>query len=81
MRNFEDNAWADYCVNHPSIHIAQACLKNVTLYQFWCLADNYSDLLRCLHMHIRLVGSFGLKVGLYHRPNQINKMNDSRGGR
>ena len=30
VRNFEENAWADYCVNHPSMHIAQVCLKNVT---------------------------------------------------
>ena len=34
VRNFEDNAWADYCVNHPGMHIAQACLKNVTPYWF-----------------------------------------------
>ena len=27
VRNLEDNAWADYCVNHPDLHIAQACLK------------------------------------------------------
>ena len=32
VRNFEDNAWADYCVNHPGMHIAQTCLKNVTPY-------------------------------------------------
>ena len=44
VRNFEENAWANYCVNHPSMHIAQACLKDVTPYQFWCLADNYRDL-------------------------------------
>ena len=40
VRNFEDNAWADYCVDHPGMHIALACLKNVTPYQFWCLAHN-----------------------------------------
>ena len=34
VRNFEDNAWVDYCVNHPSMHIAQASLKNGTPYQF-----------------------------------------------
>ena len=44
VRNFEENAWADYCVNHPGMYIAQACLKNVTPFQFWCLADNYPDL-------------------------------------
>ena len=24
VRNFEDNAWVDYCVNHPGMHITQA---------------------------------------------------------
>ena len=33
LRNFEENAWAAYCVNRPSMHIAQACLKNGTPYQ------------------------------------------------
>ena len=50
VRNVEDNAWADYCVNHPSMHIAQACLKNVTPYQFWCLADNHPDLVSRMHI-------------------------------
>ena len=34
VRNFEDNAWTDCCVNHPAMHIAKARLKNVTSYQF-----------------------------------------------
>ena len=25
--NFEDNAWADYCVNHPGMHIARHVFK------------------------------------------------------
>ena len=28
VRNFKENVWADYCVNHPSMHIAQVPLKN-----------------------------------------------------
>ena len=58
VRNVEENAWTDYCVNHPCMHIAQACLKNVTPYQFWCLADNYPDL------QIRLMGNFGPNCGV-----------------
>ena len=60
VRNFEDNAWADCCVNHPDMHIAQACFKNVMSYQFWCLADNYPDLVSRRHIHIRLMGNFAL---------------------
>ena len=64
VRNFEDNAWADYCVNHPGMHIAQGCLRNVTPYQFWCLADNYPDLVSRMHIQIRLMGNFGLSGGV-----------------
>ena len=64
VRNFEDNAWADYCVNHPGMHIAQACLKNIIPYQFWCLSDNYPDLASRMHIHIRLTGNFGINGGV-----------------
>ena len=64
VRNFEGSVCADYCVNHPSVHIAQACLKNVTSYRFLCLADNYPDLVTCMHIQIRLVGNFGLNCGI-----------------
>ena len=53
VRNFEDNAWADYCVNH---------LKNVTPYQFWRLSDNYPDLVSRMHIQIRLMGNFGIML-------------------
>ena len=67
VRNFEDNARADYCLNHPGMHIGQACLKNVTLYQFWCLADNYPDLVSRMHIQIRLMGNFAFNGGeLWH---------------
>ena len=64
VRNFEDNAWADYCVNHPGMHIAQACLINVTPYQFCCLADNYPDLVSRMHIQIQILGNFGLSGGV-----------------
>ena len=64
VRNVEDNVWADYCVNHLGMHIPKACTKNVTPYQFWCLADNYPDLVSRMHIQIRLMGNFGLKGGV-----------------
>ena len=65
VRNFEDSAWADYCVNYPGMHIAPACLKNVTPYQFWCLADNYP------YFEVACTFRSGLRVvldsiGVYH---------------
>ena len=64
LRDFEDNAWADYYVNHPGMHIAQACLRNVTPYQFWCLADNYPSFVSRMQIQIRLMGNFGLNEGV-----------------
>ena len=64
VRNFEENAWADYCINHPSMHIAQACLKDATHYQFWCLADNYPDLVSRMRIQIRPMDNFGLNCGV-----------------
>ena len=60
VRNFEDNAWADFCVNQPGMHIAQACLKNAIPCQFWCLTDNCPDLVSRVHTQIRLTGNFGV---------------------
>ena len=64
VRNSEDNAWADYCVNHPGMHITQACLRNVTPYQVWCLADDYPDLVSRMHIQIRLMANCGLSGGV-----------------
>ena len=46
------------------MHIAQACLENVMPNQFWCLADNYPDLVSHMHTQIRLMGNFGLNGGV-----------------
>ena len=46
------------------MHIAQACLKNVTPYQLWCSADNYPDLVSGMHIQIRFMGNFGLNDGV-----------------
>ena len=62
--NFGENAWTDYCANHPSMHTAQAFLKNGIPHQFWCLADNYPDLVCRMHIQIKLMGNFGFNCGV-----------------
>ena len=49
---------------HPGMHVAQECLANVSPEQFWSIADNYPDLVKCLHVQIRLAGNFGLNGGV-----------------
>ena len=46
------------------MHVAQECLANVSPEQFWSIADNYPDLVKCLHVQIRLAGNFGLNRGV-----------------
>ena len=46
------------------MHVAQECLANVSPEQFWSIADNYPDLVECLHVQIRLAGNFGLNGGV-----------------
>ena len=46
------------------MHVAQECLANVSPEQFWSIADNYPDLVKCLHVQIRLAGNFGLNGGV-----------------
>ena len=67
VRKVDENAWADYCVNHLNMHIVIACLKNVTPYHFWRLADHYiyPDLVSRIHIQIRLVDNLWVLV-VYH---------------
>ena len=46
------------------MHVAQECLANVSPEQFWSIADNFPDLVKCLHVQIRLAGNFGLNGGV-----------------
>ena len=46
------------------MHVAQECLANISPEQFWSIADNYPDLVKCLHVQIRLAGNFGLNGGV-----------------
>ena len=46
------------------MHVAKECLSNVSPEQFWSIADNYPDLVKCMHLQIRLAGNFGLNGGV-----------------
>ena len=58
--NSENDAWLQFCDNHPNIHIIQTCVENISPPDFWSLADEYADLVTRLHTQARLMGSFGL---------------------
>ena len=64
MRNSEINKWTEYCVSHPNLHVAKACIDNIPPQQFWSLTDQYPDLVRHLHVQVRLMGNLGLTAGV-----------------
>ena len=60
IRVFENDAWLQFCDNHPDIHTIQTCFENISPPDFWSLADEYPDLVTRLHTQPRLLGSSGL---------------------
>ena len=60
IRVFENDAWLQFCDNHPDIHIIQTCFENISPPDFWSLADEYPDLVTRLHTQARLMGGFDL---------------------
>ena len=64
VRNSEMNKWTEYCVSHPNLHVAKACIDNIPPQQFWSLTDQYPDLVRHLQVQVRLMGNLGLNAGV-----------------
>ena len=64
IRDWESRLWLEFCSGHPNMHVAQACLENVSPFKFWCLADLYPDLVSRLHIQIRLMGNLCLNGGI-----------------
>ena len=52
INKYEENAWNEYALSHPNLHIARACLENVPLRMFWAIADIYPDMVA--RRHVRL---------------------------
>ena len=51
--------WRVGC-GRPNMHVAQACLENVSPPKFWSLADLYPDLVGRFHNQVRLIGNLCL---------------------
>ena len=58
------NKWTEYCVSHSNLYLAKACIDNIPPQQFWSLIDQYPDLVRHLHVQVRLTGNLGLNAGV-----------------
>ena len=65
VRNSEmKKKWTECCVSHPNLHLAKACIDTIPPEQFWSLIDQYHNLVRHLHVQVRLVGNLGLSAGV-----------------
>ena len=62
VRNSEMNKWTEYCVSHSTQHLTKAYIDNIPPQQFWSLTDQYHDLVRHLHVQVRLMGNLGLNA-------------------
>ena len=56
--------WTEYFVSHPNLHLTKACIGTIPSQQFWSLIDLYSDLVRHLHVQVRLVDNLRLDAGV-----------------
>ena len=46
------------------MHVAQSCFENMSIQQFWSIADEYLDLATRLHTQARLMSNFGLDASV-----------------
>ena len=44
VHDMESRLWLEFCSGHPNMHVAQACLVNVSPSKFLYLSDLYPDL-------------------------------------
>ena len=64
VRDLESRLWLEFCSGHPNMHVALACLENVSPSKFWSLADLYPNLVSRLHTQVRLMGNLCLNGGI-----------------
>ena len=62
--DLESRLWLEFYSGHPNMHVAQACLENISPTKFWSLADLFLDLVSCLHTQVRLMGNLCLHGGI-----------------
>ena len=60
----ERRLWLELYSGHPNMHVAQACLENVSPSKFLSLADLYPDLVSRLHIQVRFMGNLCLNGGI-----------------
>ena len=64
VRDLVSRLWLEFCSGYTNMHVAQACLENVSPSKFWSLADLYPDLVSRLHTQVRLMGNLCLNGGI-----------------
>ena len=60
IRSFILRGGDNFCESHPNMRVVQSCLKNVSRFRFYSLANQFPDLVSRLHVQVRLTGNFSL---------------------
>ena len=61
---FEWDAWSQLCDSHPDRHVAQTCFENMSIQQFWSIANEYPDLVTRPHAQASLMDNFDLNASV-----------------
>ena len=62
--DWESRLWMEFCSGYPNMHVAQACLENISLSKFWYLADLLPGFGQSSSYPIRLMGNLCLNGGI-----------------
>ena len=73
-KELQADDWFCFCSDHHSMEVAQACLENISPYQFWSIFYHYQDLVSHLYVQIRLMGNFGLSDGVTWLTNSAGEL-------
>ena len=60
----QNEAWSDFCLEQPNLKEAYDCLNNAPTLPFLVFSRSLPDLVRRLHVQVRIMGNFGLNGGI-----------------
>ena len=49
---YKIQVFPSFANSHPDMHVAQSCFENMSIQQFWSIADEYPDLVTRLHSRL-----------------------------
>ena len=60
----ESEKWHMFCAGHPKFGQAGVAFTHISSYQYWSITLDYPDLVKYIHLQMRIIGHFGLNGGV-----------------